>query len=90
MPELELGIPEKCAHCGMTQEEMQEQYGIPFIVLGQPNTLLLLFQCPHCHCLMGNTKAAENIEKLIEEDKKRSPILKPQSRIILPGHPKMN
>jgi hypothetical protein len=90
MPELELGIPEKCAHCGMTAEEMKEQYGVPFIVLGQPNTLLLLFQCPNCHCVMGNTKAAENVKKLMEEQEKRSPILKPPGRIILPGHPKMN
>ena len=90
MTDLKLGIPEKCIHCGMTPDEMQEKYEIPFIVLGQPNTLLLLFQCPHCHGIMGNTKAADNLKKLIEEQKQRSPILKPGSRIILPGHPKMN
>jgi len=89
-PQFRTGHPEACFNCGYTGEDMLEAHGIAWIMLGEPGTLFLFYQCAHCHALSGNIHAVENTKILLkerEEAKNKAPIIKPKSNlIILPGN----
>jgi len=78
--------PKKCPACKTKDKDLKEKHGRGFVYFGIPNSPLHFFQCPKCHCLVGNTNIVPLIKKMQEKPK----IVQAKSPLILPGNPKMN
>lgn len=87
--QLQIAPPTSCPICGITIEQMEEQYRVKWLLYELQGTTFILFQCPNCSVMCGNVHAVENSKILAERQKEmenRSPILKPNKNlIILPG-----
>ena len=82
--------PDSCKACGwkpvMANNENQKiSISNCWLVIPIPNSPIWFFICPKCNMVTANKNCVENSEKLQKLKETRSPILKPNSPIILPG-----
>ena len=83
---LHIGPPSACPLCGMTSEQMKEEFEVAWLEHRIPNTNFVFYVCPNCDICVGNAHSTENAKKIREQQAKGpSRILSPQGeRIVRP------
>ena len=85
--QLIIAEPDLCQHCGwepMRRNNENQEINVEnkWFIIPIPNSVVWLFVCPACHCVMANKNCVGNVKELIK--RKSSKIITSKSDIVKP------